>query len=299
MALVHTPCDGSSRSFAIGLRPLDPARWFEPDGDLARDLAEKDALMAARRDIVFREVEGSRPAQAEALAMIAAHLPARFPDLWRRGGGAIAVGGRSLALDGDAPLAVAGRLVQEDLCLLQRAEDGWRLTAASLCFPSTWSLAEKIGRPMAAIHADVPGYPGRMGDVVHRIFDHLKAELPVERLNWSIYGDLRLHHPEAKSDVARRFPEDAPILDRATIRVERQTLRRLPKTGAILFTIRVFVDPVAALAERPDGPALAAALRGQLLELDDAQLAYKGLGPVRARLDAALERLAGGAGAAI
>ena len=292
MPFAHTPYDGSSRPFSIGLRPLDPARWFEPDEHLSRDLAEKDALMAGRRDVVFREQAGSRPAQEEALAMIAAYLPDRFPDLWRREGETIAVGGRGVALDSDAPLAVAGRLVQEDLCLLARDGSGWRLTAASLCFPSTWSLADKIGKPMGAIHADVPGFPGRMGDLVHRIFDNLKVELPVERLNWSIYGDARLHHPEAKSDVAERFPGHVPILDRATIRVERQTLRRLPGTGAILFTIRVFVDPLAALAGRPDGPELAAALRGQLLGLDAAQLAYKGLGPVRDRLAQALEALA-------
>ncbi len=292
MPFAHTPYDGSSRPFSIGLRPLDPARWFEPDEHLARDLAEKDALMAGRRDTVFREEAGSRPAQEEALAMIAAHLPDRFPDLWRREGETISVGGRAVALDSDAPLAVSGRLVQEDLCLLERDDAGWRLAAASLCFPSTWSLADKIGRPMCAIHADVPGFPGRMGDLVQRIFDNLKVELPVERLNWSIYGDARLHHPEAKSDVAERFPAHLPILDRATIRVERQTLRRLPDTGAILFTIRVFVDPLAALAGRPDGQELAAALRGQLLGLDAAQLAYKGLGPVRDRLAAALEGLA-------
>lgn len=299
MRFAYTPYDGSSRPFTIGLRPLELSTWFEPDAHLARDLAEKDALMAGRREVVFREVEGSRPAQTEALAAMLAHLPARFPELWRRSGGRIAVGGREVALDSDAPLAVAGRLVQEDLCLLQRAGDGWRLTAASLCFPSTWSLADKIGRPMAAIHEDVPGFPGRMGDLVHRIFDNLKVELPVERENWSIYGDARLHHPEAKSDVSERFPADAPILDRATVRVERQTLRKLPETGAILFTIRVFVDPLAALAGRPDGPALAATLCDQLLGLDDAQLAYKGLGPVRERLAAALQQLAVGAPLAI
>ncbi|MBL8587752.1 MAG: DUF3445 domain-containing protein [Methylobacteriaceae bacterium] len=292
MALVHTPCDGSSRSFAIGLRPLDPARWFEPDGDLFRDLAEKDALMEQRRAVVFGEIMDSRAAQAEALALVAAHMTTRHPDRWRREGEAITVGGRRVDLASDAPLAVAGRLTQDDLCLLQRDEAGWRLTAASLCFPSTWSLAEKLGRPMGAIHADVPGYAGRMAEMVQRIFDNLRVEQPVERFNWSIYGDDRLHHPETRADPAR-FPADAAILERATIRVERQTLSKLPASGAILFTIRIHVDPMAALARHPDGARLAAGLREQLLGLDPAQLAYKGLAGARERLAAALESLSG------
>ena len=46
------------------------------------------------------------------------------------------------------------------------------------------------------------------------------------------------------------------------LRVERQTLRRLPKTGAIVFTIRVYMTPLKDLAKEPDIPGrLASAIR--------------------------------------
>lgn len=292
MSFAHTPYDGSKQPFAIGMTPMDPADWIEPDAHLARDLAEKDALLTTRRATVFAEEPDSRPAQAETLALLVPHLLARFPDLYAREGEAVRVGGRAAPLVGDAPLLLASRLVQEDLVLMARGPTGWRLSAASLCFPSTWSLAEKFGRDMAAIHADVPGFPGRMGEIVARIFDNLRPGQPVERLNWSIYGDDRLHHPESKSDPHERFPPDAPVLARATIRVERQTLTRLPGTGAILFTIRVFVDPLAALARHPRGATLAQGLRAQLLALTPDQLAYKGLVEARERLAEALAGLA-------
>ena len=289
----HTPYDGSTKPFSVAMRPLDPRDWIEPDANLARDLAEKDALLTGRRDVVFRDEEASRPAQRETLALLADFLPARFPQLYVARGNEIAVAGRAVALDSDAPLLVASRLVQEDLCVMTRGETGWRLAAASLCFPSTWSLAEKIGLDMANIHTHVPGFPGRMQEIVARIFDNLRAEAPVQRLNWSIYGDGDLHHPESKSNPRERFPDETPPLERAHIRVERQTLRKLPETGAILFTIRVYADPVRDLARRPDGKALAAGLRAQLLGLDPAQLAYKGLTEARERLARALETLAG------
>lgn len=46
------------------------------------------------------------------------------------------------------------------------------------------------------------------------------------------------------------------------LRVERQTLRRLPKTGAIVFTIRVYLTPLVELVKEPDVPGrLASAIR--------------------------------------
>ena len=56
--------------------------------------------------------------------------------------------------------------------------------------PSSWSLAEKFGQSMHAIHDNVPGFnDGRMGPVVARIFDNLTADQLVGRYNWSIYDD--------------------------------------------------------------------------------------------------------------
>ncbi|WP_292211382.1 hypothetical protein [Mesorhizobium sp.] len=42
----HTPYDGSSKLFTIGLKPLDPANWIEVDGHLLPYLAEKRRLYA-------------------------------------------------------------------------------------------------------------------------------------------------------------------------------------------------------------------------------------------------------------
>ena len=298
----HTPYDGSARPFTVGLMPLDPAEWIEPDALLADHLAEKDRLLAgaARAPVLLAE-EGTADAQREVLDLLADHLPARFPDLYSREGTRIAIAGtgRTVDLDEpcDMPLALAARLVQEDLVLMRRGGTGYRLAAAALFFPSSWSLAEKFGKPMDAIHAGVPGFnDGRMGPIVARIFDNLTVERPSWRLNWSLYSGAGLHHPVPKPVSADGTDTSRVDGTREAlhVRVERQTLRRLAKSGDILFTIRIHHDPVAAFAGHPQGAVLAAGLRRQLLALDAAQLAYKGLTGERDAIAEALADLAGG-----
>ncbi len=185
-------------------------------------------------------------------------------------------------------------MVQDDLVLMRRDGRGWRIAAASLCFPSTWSLVEKAGLPMAEVHKAVPGYPGRMADVVHRIFDNLPDGQVVERLNWSVYKDDRLHHPESKSGPKTWTGLPGGFAGGAFIRVERQTLRRLPVSRDIVFTIKVHVDPVAALRTHPDGKALATQLAKSFAALDADQLAYKNMAAAREEMLAGLREIAGG-----
>lgn len=297
--LLHTPYDGSSAPFTLGLRTLDVAQWIEPDGRLAAELAEKAELLSARRAEVWQEEIATRPAQAEALALLADHLLRTFPALYAREGDAIRVipAGVSVPLEGAMPpLEAASRLVQEDLVLMRRGEDGWRIAAASLCFPSTWVLQEKFGRSMEAIHEPVPGYAERMGPRIGRIFDNLQADRPVLRYNWSLYDAPDLFAPRRGP---RRWLKEAVDPDaNIFIRIERQTLRRLPQSGDILFTIKVLVDPLGAIRRHPDRVHLAGSMRRQLLALNADELAYKGLVGCRDGVAAALEEIAGEAEAA-
>jgi hypothetical protein len=117
----------------------------------------------------------------------------------------------------------------------------------------------------------------------------MKTDLPTTRLNWSLYADGDLHHPAPKSRPRDWFEHSEAG---AFVRVERQTLRRLPISGDVLFTIGVHVDPVAAFRSHPDGARLAAALRDDIMRLDEEQLAYKALTPARDRMVAALGEIA-------
>ncbi|WP_342361147.1 DUF3445 domain-containing protein [Terrarubrum flagellatum] len=289
--LRYTPYDGSRRPFSIGLEPLDRTRWIEPDALLLDELAQKDQLIAEKRDVVFIERWDTRASQMEVRDALVEYLLAHHSGRFRREADVIVIDdSRRVALGEDAPLIAASKIVQDDLCIMRRESDGWRLVAASLCFPSSWSLREKFDLPMEAIHAHVPGFPGQMGARVSRIFDNLKIDMPVWRLNWSIYSDGELHHPESKSGP-RQWTGVGAFAANAFVRVERQTLARMPLSGDILFTIRVYADPVTAFRSHPRGRELASSLSAQLQSLDELQLRYKNLLSDRDRAVAALAAL--------
>lgn len=288
MTFTHTPYDGSSQPFTIGLKPLDPATWLDIDAHYGAYLAQKRRLFADRPGDVFAEDPATRAAQQEVADLIAAHMATHFPQ--------IAIEAPEPA---DPPLKAASLTVQEDLVLMRKGDDGWRLAAASLCFPSSWSLAEKFGRPLADIHEPVPGFARntRNAELIERMFDKLQSQT-VLRWNWSLQNNPALYHPlsNAERDVRAgdsptRF-DGADPAETAFIRVERQTLRKLPRSGDILFTIRIFLDPMKRLIEHPDRLRLAGSFAEQLAALDREQLDYKGLSAERDRLVAALRMIA-------
>ena len=293
---VHTPYDGSARLFTIGLGPLDPARWIEPDDEIERYLREKDRLIANHRDAVFVEEEETRQAQREVLDLLSAHLVEYHANRYGRAGSVVTFGNRTVALDAkEAPLVTAGALVQEDLVLMRRDDSGWRLAAGYVAFPSSWKLTEKFGRRMEDIHAPVPDFGAgtRNALLINRMFDNLKIEQPVFRFNWSINPDADLHYPASKAHGA--LPEGHALsLDTTFARVERQTLRKLPASGDILFTIRIYTDPLAAVRTLPDAARVAAVFAEQLEALTLPQAAYKGLAEKRAALVAELRAVAAG-----
>jgi len=278
-----------NKAFSIGLTPLAPAEWIEVDGKLDAYLQEKDRLHAAIPQKVFVQEPDTRAAQREVLDALADHLLHHFPRLYVRDGSGITIGGtRNVDLaSGDPPLLQAARLVQEDLVIMRHSAEGWRLVAASLSFPSSWSLVEKFGKALPQIHAPVPGFgPGsRNAGLINRIFDNLKVDQPVKRLNWSIYSDDELYQPDRSAEHGSSNPDG---FSDHFIRIERQTLRKMPVSGDILFTIRIHLDPLSALKSNPDaiGPFIE-----QLRALGAEELDYKGMAEKRDGLIEVLEAL--------
>lgn len=296
MAFTYRPYADGAKPFSIGLGLLDAARWIEPDERLAAELDQKERLLVEARERVVAAEPETRQAQAEVRDALVAHLLDAYPHIYRVPSGQgdreieITPAARRVGLDDDLPLVAAARLIQDDLCLMRHGAAGWRLAAAVLTAPSSWALAEHFGKPLGDIHASVPGFTETMLAKVERIFDHLPVDKPVWRLNWSLYDDDVLFHPETKP--GRRWSgSDGRLGESIFVRVERQTLRRMPVSGDILFTIRVYVDPVAAFRTHPDGARLAAGLADRLSGLDEDQLRYKNLLADRDTILAALAKI--------
>ncbi len=289
----YAPYASGKFQMAMGMVALDLTDWIDVDQNRAVELREKERLLACQHNAVFGDLPGSEAAQREVLMLLLDNLERCHPGLIAFDEGTIRVAetGRTYCLSdfSDHALDIAGRLIQEDLCLMTPGEEGYVLHAASLCFPARWVLSEKLGRPMMGIHEHVSGYAEKLGKPVDRFFTHLKADKPVARLNWSVIDDPALFQTSGKfqnEDQDEITPENAG--ERLWLRVERQTLRRLPQSGDILFTIRTFVDPLSCLADRPD---LAAGLRSAIADMPEGMQRYKSLIPFRESLDSYLENL--------
>lgn len=268
--------DGPWR-LTMGLGALDLRDWLWLDGRCDAELAQRRGLLAGRLDEVHGMLPGSEAAAAETRDLVVGWLSANAPETLDP----------AVDLEDPLPLRAAGALVQEDLCVMERsAEGGYALTAACLCFPAHWSLRAKLGLPMRAIHAPVPGFEARLAGAADRFFDTLTVERPVWRANWSIVGDPDLFQPGDSKPAVGVGAHNAGL--RLHLRVERQTLRRLPATRAVLFTIRTFVRPIHEIAT----PAVAAPLAMRLREMDADMARFKGLTLLREPLIAWLERRA-------
>jgi dimethylamine monooxygenase subunit A len=265
----HTPYDGSAKPFTIGLKPLDLREWIDVDDKIDIYFAEKKRLYTEEWSNVYATVPGMEDAEREVLEILTAHLKdTRLPT--------------TAEMKDLPPLAQAGLLVQEDLVIMARSPEGWRLSAASLCFPSAWSLREKIGKLMHEVHGPVPGFSEgtRNAGLIERMFD-----------NRTLFGQDKLYHPVSEGGLKRRFG-DGPIAEKVFLRLERQTLRKLPRTGTILFTIRTYIDPIHVLETHPEGAALARAVVEQVQALSPEEIAYKGMTDERDAVLARFQRIA-------
>jgi hypothetical protein len=130
--------------------------------------------------------------------------------------------------------------VADDLVVMQSDDQGkYRLVAASVCSPSDWRLEEKLGATMAEVHGPIPRLNDEIGDQIDRFFTRLPTDRLIQRFNWSL-----MPHPDLMS---RDEWQVDPASDRLWYRAERQSLRRLPRSGAIAFTIRVHICELTAL----------------------------------------------------
>lgn len=161
--------------------------------------------------------------------------------------------GRELAamLGTDGALQEAALATHEDLCLLKKREDEdvYRLIGAAVAWPSDWYPSQKIGLPLRALHAPIQGYEEHLATGVDRFVETLRPGAIYARCNWFIAAtDERRWLPDRppQEAFAHVTPDNAG--EALFVRSERQTLRRLPQTGAILFTIGIYVEPLGNLA---------------------------------------------------
>lgn len=251
--LPHLPWIDPRTRRLPGILPVEGDDWLRLDEAYAPQMALRDRLIATQPEIVHALLPQARPAAMELFRATLDWL-GRAPGFTVTATMATRPDGVSVPLDPDQPLLTLGRLVQEDLCLMEPAGGEYALTGAILCFPASWTLAQKIGRPLTGIHDPVPVYDADIARRVARLFDAIRPDQPLWRMNYLTYDDFVLHQPRREGE---RRPQPR---DHVYIRCERQTLVRLPVTRSVVFAIHTYVVDAATVTPE-DLAALRAAVQ--------------------------------------
>lgn len=175
-----------------------------------------------------------------------------------------------------------GEIWEPDFLLVRAAGD-FPLLGGCVCFPSSWSLPDKIGRSVAAIHGEVPGLNAALGRGIDTLLGKLTPGTAWSRHNWGLSRS-----PELNQHPSRRLPRlDAGVTTgEVWLRVEHQAFTALPASGGILFSIRITMHPLTQVGQ--DAEASARLVRA-LRTMPEEVARYKGLAAARERLTELLE----------
>ncbi len=199
-----------------GIAPVSLDDWLWQLDSYPAQMAERERLLQSQPDKVHGlQADALAPAR-ELYDLVLGILKTRV-GFCREEAGMRCPDGRVVPLDRGTPLMTLGRLVQEDFCILQRKEGQGEhlLTGAILCFPASWTLAEKLGRPMMGIHVPVKVYDSELGRRVQRLLDGIQPGRPLSRSNAFFYDDPALFQPRPENDPRPAGGPEAPYYVRS------------------------------------------------------------------------------------
>jgi hypothetical protein len=262
------PHDGKPFRLNMGLRSLDAENWLEAGDDLNSQVLERVELAESARDVVYQVLPGYDGAITELLTRLVSNLSQFHSERYLCESNRvihIATGAAADLTAEDSLLQIA-RIIAEDLVVLARENNEWKIVAGAVLFPSRWKLTEKIGKGMDAVHAPVPGYESALAPYMTATFDKITADRPVWRKNWSLHSTAHLHQPTSIHEPA--LPSEY------WWRTERQTLTRSHIGEFLYFTIRNRAEPLAWIKHDPESAALFAET---LASFSSETIEYKGL----------------------
>lgn len=176
------------------------------------------------------------------------------------------------------PFEYITRQAQGDFAICDQRDDNLFLDAGMVTSQADWSLDFNVGMSFMQWHGPVP--LAHQAGVFERALKYLlliRQGQPVRRLNWTMTVNPRLDtspetFPEWGPDRASLTPEN--IGRKLHLRVELQTLWRLPRSNALLFPIRCYL---ASLGELVRVPKWGTRLSRVLSTLPQPLADYKGL----------------------
>lgn len=210
-------------TFEVGLKPIPVQSWLLPD-DQYKWIEAKNRLLNEELSAVFAQIESSAEAQKEVFEIVSGL-------------------GFLSPYSSEPDLVRASRLVSDDLIIMQKIDQEWQVSAATLCSPTFFDANHAIGKSLSLLHGPIPTGSFDLSGRIARVFDNMPIDIVMERHNWTVQWSNERYTPNGQTLRDAANAADTSLAKQMVFeRVERQTIRKLPKSGAVLFTIRVRLE---------------------------------------------------------
>ncbi|XP_006458276.1 hypothetical protein AGABI2DRAFT_63838 [Agaricus bisporus var. bisporus H97] len=247
----------------MSFQAMDPDWWLELECTYRERIAQRKRLYAQHGRNIIDMMPGSENACTELAEMVIQFLCVRYPNQFSLDSSGIfhnRILGRSFDTKGvKMPLELLLENVPEDFLLVQEDKETglYHFCAGVSASAVGWNMSMKIGKALHDVHGPVPYYKEKLQHSMDRYFVKMPCDKPIQRGSWSLEVGQPLYMQADDIHWAARSVQD-PNLDINDIylRVDWQTLRRLPKSRAIVFNFKALFTPVIHFREEPFIPHL-------------------------------------------
>ncbi|RGP68229.1 hypothetical protein FSPOR_5482 [Fusarium sporotrichioides] len=245
----------------MSLKKMDPDFWIEIENTYRSRIIQRQNLYAKHGRDVLQALPGSELACKELTEMAIQFICARYPQAFELHDRVFVnhLLGVKQDLDHIEPLLFLLNHVPEDFALTLRDPVTGRycFRAGVICSSVGWKLSEKIGLGLPEIHAPVPDYKEKMEFSMDRFFTKMPTDSPIQRGSWGLEVGQPLFIPSEDPEFQTRETQNPSLTESDVhLRVDWQTLRRLPLSGAIVFNFKALFTPMSEFRDEPYVPSL-------------------------------------------
>ncbi|MBB3609845.1 DUF3445 domain-containing protein [Rhizobium sp. BK602] len=153
------------------------------------------------------------------------------------------------------PFEYITRQAQGDFCIVDQRDNNLWMDAGMVTTQADWSLDFDIGMNFMEWHGPVPlAHQIGVFDRALKFLLNLQQGKPTRRFNWTMTINPRLdtspeNYPKWGPDRLTVTPQN--VGEKVHLRVELQSLWRLPRSNAILFVIRCYLMNMEELVTVP------------------------------------------------
>ncbi|OJJ48388.1 hypothetical protein ASPZODRAFT_92944 [Penicilliopsis zonata CBS 506.65] len=246
----------------MSLTKMETDWWIELENTYRERIAQRKEIYAKYGTDVMRYLPGSELACKELMEMVLQFICARYPQYFSIVDNRILqnrILGTEQNIRAKHPLEILIDNVPEDFAIMLRDDETgyYFFRAGVICSALGWNVASKIGLQLHQIHETIPDYKEKMQFSMDRFFTKMPCDKPIQRASWGLEIGKPLYVPKGDPHELHRLSQNPDLrLDDCHLRVDWQTLRRLPLSAGVVFNFKALFTPVSEFRDEPCVPAL-------------------------------------------